>query len=98
MKLNKTGFAVAAGILWGATIFLATWWIIVRGGTGENIAKLGRFYLGYEPTPVGSIIGLIYGFINAFVGGYIFAAIYNAFCGEEQEKAPAEKSATESSE
>jgi len=79
MKLNKAAFGLAAGIIWGAMIFLATWWIIIRGGTGENIALLGRFYVGYTPTPVGSVIGLVYGFIDGFITGYIFALIYNAF-------------------
>ena len=81
MKLHKVALGMAAGILWGATIFLATWWIVIRGGTGENIALLGRFYIGYTPTPVGSIIGLVYGFIDGFIAGYIFALIYNAFAG-----------------
>ncbi|MCX7766148.1 MAG: bacteriophage holin [Candidatus Sumerlaeia bacterium] len=79
MKLNKLAFALATGIFWGAIIFLATWWIIIRKGTGEHIELLGRFYLGYKPTPPGSLIGLIYGFVSGFVGGYIFSALYNAF-------------------
>lgn len=86
MKLNKIAFALATGIFWGALIFLATWWIIIRKGTGEHIELLGRFYLGYKPTAPGSIIGLIYGFITGFIGGYVFSALYNAFVQPPVEK------------
>ena len=79
MKLNKVAFGFAAGIIWGGIVFLATWWIVVRGGTGEMISRLGRFYIGYAPSPSGSILGLIYGFVSAFIVGVLFAAIYNAF-------------------
>ena len=88
MKLNKTAFGLAAGVLWGAALFLATWWIIIRQGTGENIRLLSRFYIGYSPSPIGSLVGLIYGFIHMFIGGYIFAALYNAFSCPASEAEP----------
>ena len=78
MKLNGKAFGFASGIIWGATIFLATMIVALRGGSGELIRKLARFYIGYQPTLAGAFIGLIYGFIHAFIVGVIFAAIYNA--------------------
>ena len=104
MKLNKVAFAFATGIMWGAIVFLATWWIVIRGGTGEIISRLGRFYIGYTPSPSGSILGLIYAFVNAFVGGDIFAALYNAFVAPTAEEPvgvapqPERPAATESGE
>ena len=80
MKLNKVAFAFAAGIVWGALVFLGTWWVVIRNGTGELISKLGRIYIGYSPSPSGSILGLIYGFVSAFIIGFIFAVLYNSFC------------------
>ncbi len=77
MKLNTLAFGVALGIVCGATIFLATLWVIMTGGPGEHLALLGRFYLGYQVTVLGSVLGLIYGFIDGFIGGVIFAALYN---------------------
>ncbi len=77
MRLNTLAFGVALGIVWGATVFLATLWVILAGGPGEHLALLGRFYLGYKITILGGILGLIYGFIDGFIGGVIFAALYN---------------------
>lgn len=86
MKLNKVALGLAGGIVWGAIVFLATWSVILRSGTGELTGKLARFYIGYSMTPEGSIIGLVYGFITAFIIAYIFAALYNAFSGSPKEK------------
>ena len=77
MRLNTLAFGVALGIVWGATVFLATLWVMLAGGPGEHLALLGRFYLGYKITILGGILGLIYGFIDGFIGGVIFAALYN---------------------
>ena len=80
MKLDRKAFGMACGILWGATVFLVTLAVVLRGGTGELTGKLARFYIGYQPTKItGAILGLIYGFIHAFVFGWIFAALYNKF-------------------
>jgi hypothetical protein len=89
MKLNKEALGLALGIVWGVTVFLATWVIIMRGGTGEMLSKLGRFYFGYTVSAGGSIIGLIYGFIDGFIGGWVIGLLYNAFTKGEAK--PAQK-------
>lgn len=78
MKLNGKAFGMAWGVIWGGSVFLATLCVVFRSGSGELTSKLGRFYIGYQPTLAGAFIGLIYGFVHAFVMGVIFAAIYNA--------------------
>jgi hypothetical protein len=79
MKLQALPFGLAAGILWGAGVFLATLWVMARGGPGEHLALLGRFYPGYTVSILGGILGLIYGFIDGLIGGLIFVWLYNAF-------------------
>ena len=32
MKLNAKAFALACGVLWGASLFLLTWWVITFDG------------------------------------------------------------------
>ena len=77
MKLNIRAFAVAFGLWWGVGLFLGTWWVIaMRGATGEP-TFLARIYIGYEISPLGSIIGFAWGVIDGLIGGAIFAWLYN---------------------
>ncbi len=77
MKLNIRAFALAFAIWWGVGIFLLTWWIIAFcGATGEP-TFLARIYIGYEISPIGSVIGLVWGFVDALIAGAIFAWLYN---------------------
>ena len=77
MKLNVGAFALAFGIWWGVGIFIATWWLIVTGGEPSAPMLIDRFYLGYNVTPLGSLVGLIWGFICGAICGGILAWLYN---------------------
>jgi len=82
MKLNVRAFAVAGGILWGASMFILTWWVMQFPGTlsvsGDVAQYIGKtYYVGYELTPIGSVIGAVYGFFDAGIGCAIFALLYN---------------------
>lgn len=77
MKLNVKAFALTCGIIWGVGLFLFTWWIIaISGATGEP-TFIGRVYLGYSISPLGSIIGLVWASIDGLIAGAIFAWLYN---------------------
>lgn len=82
MKLSKSALGVSLGIVWGASVFLATIWIMVRGG-GEHLQLLGQFYIGYRITFLGAIVGLVEGFVDGFIGGWLIAWIYNLASGGE---------------
>ena len=77
MKLNVRAFASAFAIWWGVGIFLLTWWAIAVGGSTGDPTFLGRLYIGYEISPLGSVMGLVWGLVNAFITGAIFAWLYN---------------------
>lgn len=77
MKLNVQAFALTCGIIWGIGLFLITWWIIVFGGASGESTLIGRVYLGYRISPLGSIIGLIWAFADGLIAGAIFAWLYN---------------------
>lgn len=79
MKINVQAFALTCGIVWGAGLFLITWWIIAFGGVIDEPAFIGRIYLGYRITPAGSIIGMVWAFVDGIIGGAIFAWLYNRF-------------------
>ena len=77
MKLNVWAFALTCGIMLGFGLFLITWWIILFGGATDDPTFIGRVYLGYRITPVGSIIGMAWAFADGLIGGAIFAWLYN---------------------
>ncbi len=77
MKLNVQAFALTCGIIWGVGLFLITWWIIAFSGVTDEPTIIGRVYLGYRISPLGSIIGLVWAFIDGLIAGAIFAWLYN---------------------
>jgi hypothetical protein len=79
VRLSATIYGIVFGLVLGLGIFLATLWLVIRGGpvVGPNMALLGQFFLGYTVTYAGSIVGFVYGFITGFVIGFSIATIYN---------------------
>ena len=86
VSLNAKLQAIVAGLVVGFGIFIATNWLILKGGdpVGPHLALLGQFFIGYEVTFVGSLIGFLYGFGSGFLGGYSIAKIYNWFAGRRE--------------
>ena len=63
----------------GIAIFVATNWLVLKGGdvVGPHLGLLGQFFIGYEVSFGGSLIGFAYGFATGFSVGYLIARIYN---------------------
>ena len=77
MKLNVKAFALTCGLVWGAALFLLTWWIIVFDGVTGEATLIGSLYRGYSISPAGSFIGLLWAFGDGLIFGAIFAWLYN---------------------
>ena len=79
LRLNATVHGIAFGLLFGLIIFVATNWLVIKGGpvVGPNLGLLSNFFIGYQVSFLGSIVGFIYGFIVGFVFGYFVARMYN---------------------
>jgi hypothetical protein len=78
MKLSVRTFAITSGIVWGLGLFCITWWIIfIEGATGE-ITLIGRIYVGYSISPLGSLVGLAWGLVDGLIIGGLFAWLYNS--------------------
>ena len=84
MKLNIKAFALTCGLVWGAALFLLTWWVIAFDGSTGEPTLIGRLYRGYSITPAGSFIGLVWAFGDGLVMGAIFAWLYNLVSGRTQ--------------
>ncbi|MDH3700049.1 MAG: bacteriophage holin [Alphaproteobacteria bacterium] len=78
MTLNVRAFAIASAIIWGVGVFILTWWLIVLGDVAAAPTLLERAYVGYDFTPLGSLIGLAWAAADGLVGGALFAWLYNA--------------------
>ncbi len=77
MKLNVPAFALAFGIWWGAGLFLLAWWIMWVVEPLASPTFVEHIFIGYEFTPVGSVIGLLWGFVDGLIAGAIIACVYN---------------------
>ncbi|HSZ02091.1 MAG TPA: hypothetical protein VK788_21520 [Terriglobales bacterium] len=79
MVLNEKLLGTALGILSGSMLFLATNFLILKGGehVGAHLALLSVFFPGYRVTFFGSLIGFSYMFVLGFIIGIVIGAVYN---------------------
>ncbi len=80
-RFNAAVQGLVSGMLLGGIIFVATNWLILKGGeaVGPHLALLGQYFIGYRVSFVGSLIGFGYGFATGFIAGYMVARLYNWF-------------------
>jgi hypothetical protein len=83
MRLRGTLLGLATGVILGLLIFMATIWLVLKGGqqVGPHLSLLSQFFWGYSVTVAGSFVGLAYGLVIGFVGGMLMAWIYNRVAG-----------------
>ena len=88
LRLNAGIQGVVTGIVVGLGVFIATNWLVLKGGdvVGPHLSLLGQYFIGYQVTFVGSLIGFAYGFVCGFAGGYFVARMYNWIAGLRESK------------
>jgi len=91
--LNAKALGLAFGLICGLAIFLATNWLIIKGGQpiGPHLSLLSQYFLGYRLTFPGSLIGFAYGFTVGTISGALLGWIYNKVAGLRINKANIEK-------
>lgn len=79
--LNTGIIGLALGLLCGLAIFVATNWLVLRGGenVGSHLKLLSQFFIGYNISFTGSLIGFAYGFAVGTLSGALIGWIYNKF-------------------
>ena len=79
LRLNAKILGLALGLLSGLAIFIATNWLVLKGGNpvGPHLQLLSQYFLGYRVSFVGSLIGFAYGFALGTIAGALVAWIYN---------------------
>ena len=83
MKFNIKSFGLTCGIIWGLTILLSTFWMLITQASGKTFGKLSKFYLGYSVSWGGAFIGMLWGFVDGLIIGAIFAWLYNKLSAEK---------------
>ncbi len=79
-RLDKGALGLAVGTVCSLAVFLATVFLLVKGGdvVGPNLALLGQFFIGYTVTVKGAFVGLVYGFVAGFVLGWLIGFFRNS--------------------
>ncbi len=79
LRLNGSVLGLVFGILLGLIIFVATNWLVIKGGVtvGPHLGLLSNFFIFYSVSFVGSLIGMIYGFVTGYLAG-VFVTGYLA--------------------
>jgi hypothetical protein len=77
--LNAKALGLVLGLLCGLTIFIATNWLVIKGGepVGPHLRLLSQYFIGYRVSFLGSFIGFAYGFAVGTLSGAMIGWIYN---------------------
>ncbi len=80
-KMDKFAFASAMGSVSGLLFFLATIWLVIKGGdvVGPNLQLLSQFFVGYTVTLKGAFVAFGYSFFWGFLLGWMFSYLRNLF-------------------
>ena len=82
-RFNLKALALSLGITWAlGLLFLG--WVGAFGWGLEAVDVFSSFYIGYEPTFIGGVIGAVWGFIDGAVGGIVIGFLYNLFLPQEK--------------
>jgi hypothetical protein len=77
--LNAKVFGLTLGIVCGLALFLATNWLVLKGGkpVGPHLALLSQYFIGYRVSFPGSFVGFLYGFALGTLFGSLIGWMYN---------------------
>jgi protoporphyrinogen oxidase len=78
-RIDKSAFGIATGCISGLAVFLATLWLVFKGGpiVGPRLELLGQYFFGYTVSIEGAFWGFCHGFLWGFLFGGLFAYLRN---------------------
>jgi hypothetical protein len=85
-KYDAVALGSAVGSVAGILALLATAMLLIKGGNvvGPNLSLLGNYFLGYEVSWAGALLGLVEAGIGGFGFGWVLASMINAVIGREK--------------
>lgn len=80
-RMDKVAFALAVGSVSGCWMFLATIFLVIKGGdvVGPHLQLLAQVFAGYTVTVKGVFIAFGYSFFWGLLFGWLFAYLRNFF-------------------
>ncbi|HUL32201.1 MAG TPA: NAD(P)/FAD-dependent oxidoreductase [Thermodesulfobacteriota bacterium] len=77
-RMDQLGLATAIGSVCGLLTFLATIWLVMKGGAASPYLRLlDQYFFGFTVTVKGAFIGMAYSFSWGFLSGWLFAYLRN---------------------
>lgn len=78
-RIHAGVLALVCAVLGGGGLFLATVWLLLRGGVrvGEHLSLLSWYFYGYSVSWPGAFVGLFWGAVTGGVVGWIIGEVYN---------------------
>jgi 4-hydroxybenzoate polyprenyltransferase len=78
-RLRAWVMAVVFGLTSGTGLFVATAWLVIRGGpqVGQTLGLLRHYFPGYSVSWSGAFLGFFYAAVVGGVVGWTIAYIYN---------------------
>lgn len=78
-RLRASTMAVVFGLASGSGLFVATIWLVIRGGSrvGATLGLLRNYFPGYSVTWGGAFVGFFYAALVGALLGWTVAFIYN---------------------
>ncbi|MCC6712061.1 MAG: NAD(P)/FAD-dependent oxidoreductase [Candidatus Dadabacteria bacterium] len=82
-RLDKLAFALSVGTVSGLAVFMATIFLILKGGTEayKYVGLLNQYFAGYTISIEGAFMGFGYSFFWGFIFGWLFAYMRNFLTG-----------------
>lgn len=79
VRMRARIMALVFGMVGGTGVFVATAWLLVRGGSrvGLHLGLLSNYFPGYSVTWPGAVIGFFYGALVGGAIGWAVAWLYN---------------------
>jgi hypothetical protein len=79
VRMNAALTGVVLGFLCGIGLFLATLWLVIKGGPhpGLHLILLSQYFPGYTISVLGSLVGFLYAFVIGFLTGAFLGFVYN---------------------
>ena len=79
VRMRARIMAVVSGATSGTGVFLATAWLLLRGGpnVGQHLGLLRHYFPGYSVTWPGAFVGFFWAALGGAALGFAVAWIYN---------------------